>query len=200
MSSRADVTRMLSELTEKRLESRYDMWAAEVSFDKSTPRERRVDYMGFRLRRVRNVTAPSSVELGRFDCYEVKSCMADFDSGHGLNFLGDDNYVVTTREVAEQIKGRSVVHECRAVLVPDAAGNKLVPCYSGNPVYVARSRAASEMLWQMVIARNNRQFAKDCPIVRCRDCKRMDEIQPETNQPCSTDPDGFCAWAERGSR
>lgn len=37
----------------------------------------------------------------------------------------------------------------------------------------------------------------DEQIIRCRDCKRMDEIQLETNQPCSTDPNGFCAWAER---
>lgn len=37
----------------------------------------------------------------------------------------------------------------------------------------------------------------DTEIIRCRDCKIMDEIQPETNQPCSTDPDGFCAWAVR---
>ena len=37
----------------------------------------------------------------------------------------------------------------------------------------------------------------DQEIIRCRDCRRMNEIQPETNQPCSTEPDGFCAWAER---
>ena len=40
----------------------------------------------------------------------------------------------------------------------------------------------------------------DTEIIRCRDCKKMDEIQLETNQPCSTDPNGFCAWAVRKER
>ncbi|MFQ9101283.1 MAG: hypothetical protein ACLR5C_05005 [Bifidobacterium adolescentis] len=47
---------------------------------------------------------PASVELGEFSCYEIKSCMEDFTSGHGLTFYGDVNYLVTTRELAEQLR------------------------------------------------------------------------------------------------
>ena len=34
-------------------------------------------------------------------------------------------------------------------------------------------------------------------VIRCRDCEWMDVIRLETNQPCSTEPNGFCSWAER---
>lgn len=43
----------------------------------------------------------------------------------------------------------------------------------------------------------SRIWSTGTEIIRCRDCRRMNEIQPETNQPCSIDPDGFCKWAER---
>lgn len=150
---------MLSELVEGRLGHQYAMWAAEVEFDKGTDRGIRIDYMGFSPRCVRNVTAPSSVELGKFDCYEVKSCMADFNSGHGLNFIGDRNFLVTTREVAEALCGKVYIYY--DVLVPDGPRGRLVPYMKGNDPYVGRTRPASEMLWQMCRARNNRVVSVD---------------------------------------
>lgn len=146
---------MLSELLEKRLRNRYNMWAAEVSFDKNTSKEIRIDYMGFKLKSVGCVTVPSSVELGHFDCFEVKSCMDDFRSGHGLNFIGDENWLVTTDEVAEKLRGSSTLHRC-GVLVPNKPMSALLVKFDYYNPYGGRQRPASEMLWQMVIARNNR--------------------------------------------
>lgn len=66
---------MLSSLVEKRLNNRVAYWASEVSFDRATPNERRIDYMGFKPFTPGYVTMPASVELGEFSCYEIKSCM-----------------------------------------------------------------------------------------------------------------------------
>ena len=45
---RSDVTAMLSGLVEKRLRSRHMYWSSEVSFDKGTEAERRIDYVAFK--------------------------------------------------------------------------------------------------------------------------------------------------------
>ena len=47
--SRAETTAMLSKLVEKRLKNQTAFWASEVNFDRNTPDERRVDYVGFKL-------------------------------------------------------------------------------------------------------------------------------------------------------
>lgn len=80
--------------------------------------------------------------------------MADFKSGHGLNFIGDNNYLVTTKETAEQLRGHFL--SCTAVLVPDSKWKRLFTYFRCHDEYVARMRPASEMLWQMVRSRNNR--------------------------------------------
>lgn len=41
----------------------------------------------------------SGIEKGNFFCYEIKSCEEDFNSGHGLNFVGDYNYIVCPNEL-----------------------------------------------------------------------------------------------------
>ena len=101
---------------------------------------------------------PASVELGEFSCYEVKSCMADFKSGHGLTFYGDVNYLVTTRELAEELRVNYLLpHNINQVLTPSKKGDKLVPLFdvSGKcPSY--RCRAASEMLYAMIEANGKR--------------------------------------------
>ena len=45
----------------------------------------------------------SGIEKGDFYCYEIKSCKKDFESGHGLNFIGDYNYCVLPQELYEEI-------------------------------------------------------------------------------------------------
>ena len=153
---RTETTRMLSRLLEKRLEARKLFWSAEVSFDKGTPSERRIDYMAFKPFTPGYAVEPTSVELGRFECYEVKSCMADFESGHGLTFYGDENYLVCPcglygRLIAERKLPRGI----DAVLCPDGSGS----CLRQHPAagrdstrQSYRRRVASEMLWQMVQA------------------------------------------------
>lgn len=92
--SRAETTAMLSKLVEKRLRNQTAFWASEVNFDRNTPDERRVDYVGFKPWNINGEPVPASVEKGCFEFYEVKSCMADFTSGNGLTFYGDIPYTV----------------------------------------------------------------------------------------------------------
>lgn len=98
--SRTDTTAMLSQLVEKRLRNQVAFWASEVNFDRNTPDERRVDYVGFEPWNINGEPVPASVEKGCFSFYEVKSCMADFTSGNGLTFYGDQNYLVCRRSCA----------------------------------------------------------------------------------------------------
>lgn len=117
--SRAETTAMLSKLVEKRLKNRVSFWASEVNFDLGTSKNRRIDFMGFKPFTPGYVLMPASVELGEFSCYEVKSCMADFKSGHGLTFYGDVNYLVTTRELAEELRVNYLLpHNINQVLTP----------------------------------------------------------------------------------
>lgn len=100
--SRAETTAMLSKLVEKRLRNQTAFWASEVNFDRNTPDERRVDYVGFKPWNINGEPVPASVEKGCFEFYEVKSCMADFTSGNGLTFYGDQNYLVCTKELCDE--------------------------------------------------------------------------------------------------
>lgn len=157
--SRAETTAMLSKLVEKRLKNRVSYWASEVNFDLGTPRNRRIDYIGFKPFTPGYVLEPSSVELGTFSCYEVKSCMADFESGHGLTFYGDENYLVTTPELADELRvSHQIPRDIDQVLVPSKKGDKLRPLYdmtgNGSPSY--RHRPASEMLYAMIEADGQR--------------------------------------------
>lgn len=85
--SRKDVTADLSEKVAKKLRRQFAIVAQEVWVDP----DHRVDFVAF---------SPGSggrnaaLEHGRFVFVEVKSCMADFKSGHGLTFLGDENWLV----------------------------------------------------------------------------------------------------------
>lgn len=60
--SRAETTAMLSKLVEKRLKNRVSYWASEVNFDRNTPDERRVDYVGFKPWNINGEPVPASVE------------------------------------------------------------------------------------------------------------------------------------------
>ncbi len=98
---RKDVTALLSrELVRVRLERRnaYAYWAHEVEFQRPTIR---VDFVQFEPYGSHTYTDAAHVERGTFTFYEVKSCMADLKSGHGLNFYGDENFLVMPVEVYE---------------------------------------------------------------------------------------------------
>lgn len=156
--SRAETTAMLSKLVEKRLRNQTAFWASEVNFDRNTPDERRVDYVGFKPWNINGEPVPASVEKGCFEFYEVKSCMADFTSGNGLTFYGDSNFLVCTKELCDEIVWRKMVPErVNAILTPDSTGSKLILNYvqSYNDLSYRR-RPASEILWAMVKANGKR--------------------------------------------
>ena len=98
MSKRTEITKELSFLLEKYINPKNDTriyMAKEVTFDYATGHAIRVDYIRFKP--VNNTV--SGIEKGDFYCYEIKSSVEDFHSGHGLNFIGDYNYLVMPKEV-----------------------------------------------------------------------------------------------------
>lgn len=156
--SRTDTTAMLSQLVEKRLRNQVAFWASEVNFDRNTPEERRVDYVGFEPWNINGEPVPASVEKGCFSFYEVKSCMADFTSGNGLTFYGDQNYLVCTKELCDDlVMGKMVPERVNAILVPDSTGSKLIRGHvqAYNDLSYRR-RPGSEILWAMVKANGKR--------------------------------------------
>ena len=90
---RKSTTKFLSDLLIRRLSGGY--WAREVTLDYGHAHPIRVDFMSFKPV---NQMSVAGIERGTFTAYEVKSCVADYKSGHGLNFIGDKNYLVTTME------------------------------------------------------------------------------------------------------
>lgn len=102
-SERKETTRRLSKLTEKYINPHDDpriYWAREITFDYSTDHPVRVDYMKFKP--INNTV--SGIEKGDFYCFEVKSCVDDFKSKNGHNFIGDFNYYVMPLSVYEEVK------------------------------------------------------------------------------------------------
>jgi len=101
--SRPEITDDLSQRLELYIDPHNDTrvyWAKEVTFDYSTSKSIRVDYMKFLPK---NNTV-SGIEKGDFFCYEIKSSVEDFHSKNGHNFLGDFNFYVMPQEVFESIK------------------------------------------------------------------------------------------------
>lgn len=106
---RKHITAFLSEqLIQDRLTGNGKYWAREVSLDWGTKDVRRVDFMEFCPTGVLSV---SEIEKGIFVSYEVKSCMADYKSGFGQNFVTEKNYLVMPMELTKQ--GRKLpCHVC----------------------------------------------------------------------------------------
>ena len=155
MESRKEVTRRLSELVEKRITGRNMVWSREGPFDKGTSSERRVDYVAFRPFMPEQRLEPSSLELGTFEFYEIKSCIADFESGHGLTFEGDENYLVTVPDLAERLRvEHRIPDDCTAVLVPTSDWSRLRRAFGKDSDMhyrsIHRRRTAGELLLSIV--------------------------------------------------
>ncbi len=86
--------------------------------------------------------------------------MADFKSGHGLTFYGDENYLVTTPELADELRvSHQIPRDIDQVLVPTTKGDKLRCLYDvsyGDKRNSYRRRQASEMLYAMIEANGRR--------------------------------------------
>lgn len=65
----------------------------------------------------------AALEHGKFVFVEVKSCMADFKSGHGLTFLGDENWLVCPRDLAHELYDERLLPFGVQVYCPDNGGD-----------------------------------------------------------------------------
>jgi hypothetical protein len=104
---RKETTSLLnSELIRLRLtrKNSYSYWAHEVLVERNTDHEKRVDFVEFLPKGGVTYSDGPHVEHGTFAFYEVKSCVEDLKSGHGLNFYGDENWLVMPVELYDRYK------------------------------------------------------------------------------------------------
>ena len=140
--TRPEITAELSAMVEKKINPNNDpriYWAKEVTFDYLTNHAVRVDYMKF----VPINNSVSGIEKGDVYCYEIKSSVEDFHSGHGLNFIGDYNYLVMLEKVYATVSLEVPYHV--GVYVPE--GNELTCIKKAKRR--DRTRPVSEILLMM---------------------------------------------------
>lgn len=163
MGRRDETTWELSERVLARLRREYSLVSSEVWVDD----DHRVDFVGFRP--ARNSPFPSSIERGEFVMVEVKSCMNDFKSGHGLTFRGDANWLVCPTDLAQKLYETRQLPKDAAVFCPDARGRLQKKFDLGIGSGSSRIAPASELLYRMVnhsynTWRTSREvFGKYCP-------------------------------------
>lgn len=168
--SRKEVTSLLNrELIRVKLERKnaYSYWAHEVEvYDERKGATTWVDFMQFEPGGYHTATHPGNVEAGTFTCYEVKSCLEDIKSGHGLNFYGDENYLVMPVEVYPKFKHAYIEKRDKKLneLIPNLYGFEFMlygigrngsPTFKVNDSYIKplpRTKPASELLLCMMRA------------------------------------------------
>lgn len=100
--TRKEITKFLSNLLIKnQLNIRGGYWASEVTLNYGSDKTKRVDFLQFKPV---NTMSASGIEKGEFICYEVKSCLDDYNSGHGQNFIGERNYFVMPMSLYKHLK------------------------------------------------------------------------------------------------
>lgn len=153
MTKRSEITRELSRMVERRLANNTPYWVSECRLNIRENDSTIVDYVSF-TPSWGNGSEVSAAELGRFDFYEVKSCMEDFTSGHGLNFEGDTNILVCEPELADELyRRRMFPANCDKVLCPNKSRRALVTAYepnAGGPRSNRRRYPASHLLLCMM--------------------------------------------------
>ena len=158
---RGDVTAELSGKVAAKLRREFTLVAQEVWVDS----RHRVDFVAF---------SPGiggrncALEHGKFVFVEVKSCMEDFKSGHGLTFLGDENWLVCPRDLANDLHDRRLLPLGVQVYCPDRGG-KLRLAYDCGMRGTGSLRDDSTLclLWSMLtgsysIWRTTRDVFSDC--------------------------------------
>lgn len=164
MPDRKSTTRFLSERALARLRRECTLVAQEVWVDD----DHRVDFVGFKP--AVSTALPAAIERGTFTFVEVKSCMADFESGHGRTFAGDVNWLVCPQDLCELLREQQKLPYRTAILCPNAKG-ALVERIHASAYGDSRSVSAAELLWRMVnhsaqVWRTSRELFDDnfyCP-------------------------------------
>lgn len=145
--NRKDTTAFLSNLLiNQRLLGNY--WASEVTLNYGSEHPKRVDFMQFSPV---NTFAASGIEKGYFTCYEIKSCMADYRSGHGQNFIAEKNYFVMSMAL---YKGLIVGNPSTfgihvGVIVPIPKGSNKLDEFE-NPTKLDNTRE-----WELITIKNS---------------------------------------------
>ena len=154
--SRVDTTNDLSRLVRKRLANVSSFWAEEVELDFG---KARVDFVGFSPFAVLQLgMCSAAIDKGIFSFYEVKSCLADFNSGHGKNFCGDENFLVCERELADELYKKGLLPHGVKVIVPNRPRTGLVTVYDLSGAFGTKSlrtKSSGELLWNMICARKS---------------------------------------------
>lgn len=140
---RGDVTADLSGKVVAKLRREFALVAQEVLVDSG----HRVDFVAF---------SPGvggrncALEHGKFVFVEVKSCMADFKSGHGLTFLGDENWLVCPRDLADELHVKQLLPHGVRVYCPDNGGALRLAYDLSIPGVSMRGDSTSCLLWAML--------------------------------------------------
>lgn len=109
LTERKDITQFLSKLLEQhKLLGVGKYWAKEVTLDYGKSNTRRVDYMQFKPI---NQLSIDGLEKGIFICYEIKSCVEDFLSGYGQNFIAEKNYLVMTMHTYKALNEKGEINK-----------------------------------------------------------------------------------------
>ena len=144
--NRKETTKFLSDLlVSHRLLGIGKYYASEVTLDYGSGNTKRVDFMQFVPE---NQLCTAGIEKGIFICYEIKSCKADFNSGCGLNFEGDKNYIVTTMQVYKDI-----IHE-----IPYNIGVMVSCPYHLNPADDFQNPTSLDekgVIWDLKVIKNS---------------------------------------------
>ncbi len=148
--NRKETTKQLSEMVESHFNNNKDTrvyLSKEVTFDYSSAHPIRVDYVLFKP--INNTVG--GIEQGAFYCFEIKSCKEDFYSGHGLNFIGDYNYLILpTEKLYNEIK-TSIKNTKLGVYIPNGYGQ--LKCIK-TAQKQTRTRSCSEFLLMMFRSAN----------------------------------------------
>ena len=125
--TRKEITALLGDiLYQQRFTGVSKYYASEVTVDYGTKDACRVDYMQFVPPSQMSI---SGLEKGIFICYEVKSCLGDFKSGHGQNYIGEENYLVMPMELYKKVI-HDIPHDIGVLVpVPSTLGRKKEDIY-----------------------------------------------------------------------
>lgn len=139
--NRKEITAFLSErLISSRLNGFGKYWAREVTLNYGSSDVKRVDFMQFCPV---NTISTSGIEKGEFICYEIKSCLNDYKSGHGQNFVGERNYFVMPMDLYKKVVNELGWHI--GVITPIPAGRDKLDEFE-NPTELDYSKE-----WDLVV-------------------------------------------------